>query len=133
MQSPLYTTAPLHDFLLILFEQYAQLLESQFSRRFEDVMQSDLLMADPSLISPPQIVQQDDHIPMQLESDQEVSGVLEVVWVTEHESRHIREYDYSLSGYSSSHGGIQGTSPAITTLVTDVLPLLSGCKSKNIS
>lgn len=89
-------------------------------------------MVEPLLISP-QIVQQDDHIPMQLESDQEVSGVLDVVWVTEQESRQIREYGSSLSGLFVVSYDMQGTSSTVTTLVTNILPLLSRRRSKKAS
>ncbi|KAJ7682603.1 rsec15 [Mycena polygramma] len=66
-----YTTLPLHSFILVLFEKYARLLESQFNRRF-DV-----------------IVQQDDHLPMQIETDNQASTVLDVVWISEEEKQAI--------------------------------------------
>lgn len=35
-QSPLYPTSSLHTFIIVLFEKYTKLLESQFSKRFDD-------------------------------------------------------------------------------------------------
>lgn len=37
VQSPYYSTASLHSFIIVLFEKYAQLLEKQFSIRFDKV------------------------------------------------------------------------------------------------
>lgn len=73
LESPIYSTVSLHAFILRLFEQYARLLENQFSRRFDD------------------IVQQDDHIAMQVESPVEVNTVLEVVWLPERERKEIQQ------------------------------------------
>ncbi|KAJ7590888.1 rsec15 [Mycena floridula] len=73
LESPIYSTTSLHAFVLVLFEQYARLLETQFSRRFDD------------------IVQKDDHLPMQVESALEVTKVLEVVWITEREKNEIQQ------------------------------------------
>ncbi|KAJ7929967.1 rsec15 [Mycena leptocephala] len=67
-----YTTLPLHSFILVLFEKYARLLETQFNRRF-DV-----------------IVQQDDHLPMQIETDNQATTVLDVVWISEEEKQAIQ-------------------------------------------
>jgi len=36
-QSSFYSANSLHSSIIILFEKYAQLLEKQFSRRFDDV------------------------------------------------------------------------------------------------
>lgn len=37
-----HNTNTLHTFILVMFEKYAKLLESQFSRRFEDVCATSL-------------------------------------------------------------------------------------------
>ncbi|KAK7060468.1 Rab GTPase-binding exocyst subunit S15 [Paramarasmius palmivorus] len=73
LESPLYPTTSLHSFIIVLFEKYAKLLESQFSRRFDD------------------IVQQDDHLPMLVQSEQEVNTVLDVVWISNEKKQEIRE------------------------------------------
>lgn len=39
-----------------------------------------------------QIVQQDDHLPMQVESVNEVNTVLDVVWVSDAERNAIQQY-----------------------------------------
>lgn len=49
-KSPLYSTTSLHSFLIVLFEKYAQLLEKQFSKRFDDVSQK-LPLFTPDLMS----------------------------------------------------------------------------------
>uniref|UniRef100_D8PS05 Exocyst complex component SEC15 n=1 Tax=Schizophyllum commune (strain H4-8 / FGSC 9210) TaxID=578458 RepID=D8PS05_SCHCM len=72
VEAPYYSTQPLNSFIMVLFEKYAKLLESHFSKRFET------------------IVSQDDHLPMQVENDNEVDGVLEVILVTEQEKYDIR-------------------------------------------
>ncbi|KAJ7781047.1 rsec15 [Mycena metata] len=79
-QSSSYTTLPLHSFIIVLFEKYARLLETQFNKRFDD------------------IVQQDDHLPMQIETDNQASMVLDVVWISEEEKQSIREnpFPYNL-------------------------------------
>ncbi|KAJ7929968.1 exocyst complex subunit Sec15-like-domain-containing protein [Mycena leptocephala] len=53
-------------------EECARLLETQFNRRFDD------------------IVQQDDLLPMLIESDTEIITVLEVVWISEEEKQAIQ-------------------------------------------
>ncbi|KAJ7178954.1 rsec15 [Mycena filopes] len=72
-QSSSHSTLPLHSFIIVLFEKYARLLETQFNKRFDD------------------IVQQDDHLPMQIETDNQASMVLDVVWISEDEKRSIQE------------------------------------------
>lgn len=63
LESPLYSTASLHSFILVLFEKYAILLEAQFSKRFAS------------------IIQQDDNLPMHMEKSTEIQTVLDVVWL----------------------------------------------------
>ncbi|KAG2013848.1 rsec15 [Coprinopsis cinerea AmutBmut pab1-1] len=72
LESYSFSTTALQKFILVLFEKYAQLLESQFSTRFE------------------QIVRQDDHIPMRVETSSDVSAVLDVVWLEDHERSEIQ-------------------------------------------
>ncbi|KAF9076853.1 exocyst complex component, sec15 subunit [Rhodocollybia butyracea] len=67
LESSLYPTTSLHSFIIVLFEKYAQLLEKQFSKRFED------------------IVRQDDCMPMYIQSQQEIKTVLDVVWINDAE------------------------------------------------
>ncbi|KAJ6576017.1 rsec15 [Mycena vulgaris] len=52
---------------IMTFDKYARLLETQFNRRFDD------------------IVQQEDHLPMQIETDNQATMVLNVVWIGEQE------------------------------------------------
>ncbi|THV08361.1 rsec15, partial [Dendrothele bispora CBS 962.96] len=73
LESPLYPTTSLHSFVITLFEKYAQLLNAQFSRRFDE------------------IVQQDDHLPMYVQSVQEVNTVLDTVWVSDDERQRIQQ------------------------------------------
>ncbi|KAF8917838.1 exocyst complex component, sec15 subunit [Mucidula mucida] len=73
VDSPFYSTTSLNAFIMVLFEKYTKLLETQFSKRFES------------------IIQQDDHIPMMLEATNEVTAILEVVWLSEKERTAIRE------------------------------------------
>ncbi|KAF8897720.1 exocyst complex component, sec15 subunit [Infundibulicybe gibba] len=72
LETSSYSTTALHSFILTLFEKYAKLLESQFGRRFENV------------------VRQDDHLPMSMEMPSEVEAMLEVVWVSGTEKGEIR-------------------------------------------
>ncbi|KAK7061897.1 exocyst complex component SEC15 [Favolaschia claudopus] len=71
-----YSVLPLHSFILVLFEKYARLLETQFNKRF-DV-----------------IVQQDDHLPMQIEADHQAKMVLDVVWINDEEKQAIQQSPY---------------------------------------
>ncbi|KAG5351295.1 hypothetical protein C0989_007034 [Termitomyces sp. Mn162] len=68
-----YSTDPLQSFILLLFERYAKLLETQFSRRFES------------------IVYQDDHQPMQIEAQTETDAVLEVVLLADTDKARIKQ------------------------------------------
>ncbi|KAG6833935.1 hypothetical protein H0H87_007946 [Tephrocybe sp. NHM501043] len=68
-----YSTDTLQTFIIRLFEHYAQLLEAQFSRRFES------------------IVHQDDHLPMQIEATTETEAVLEVVFVADADKVRIKQ------------------------------------------
>ncbi|KAL0949336.1 hypothetical protein HGRIS_009408 [Hohenbuehelia grisea] len=71
LESSVYSTQSLHSLMLLLFEKYVLLLEKQFSRRFEEV------------------VQQDDYVSMQAETEQEVESVLGMVWLGEAETEEI--------------------------------------------
>ncbi|KAJ3854517.1 rsec15 [Lentinula lateritia] len=71
LESPLYSTTSLHSFIIVLFEKYAQLLEKQFSKRFDD------------------IVWQDDCQPMYIQSQQELKTVLDVVWISDEERTEV--------------------------------------------
>ncbi|KAJ3892080.1 rsec15 [Lentinula edodes] len=71
LESPLYSTTSLHSFIIVLFEKYAQLLEKQFSKRFDD------------------IVWQDDCQPMYIQSQQELKTVLDVVWISDEERAEV--------------------------------------------
>ncbi|KAJ7228462.1 rsec15 [Mycena pura] len=73
LESSTYSTLPLHSFIIVLFEKYARLLETQFNKRFDD------------------IVQQDDHLPMQVETDNQAQMVLDVVWISEVERQTIQQ------------------------------------------
>ncbi|KAH6915073.1 rsec15 [Coprinopsis sp. MPI-PUGE-AT-0042] len=67
-----FSTTALQRFILVLFEKYAQLLESQFSSRFG------------------QIVLEDDHTPMQAQTPQEIEQILNVVWLEDNERRQLQ-------------------------------------------
>ncbi|KAI0315382.1 exocyst complex component sec15 subunit [Amylostereum chailletii] len=67
LESYSYSTQSLHAFILRLFESYATLLERQFSKRFKD------------------IVSQDDHQAMLVESTSDRDVVLKVVWLNKRE------------------------------------------------
>ncbi|TFK28905.1 rsec15 [Coprinopsis marcescibilis] len=69
LESYSFPTTALQKFILVLFEKYAKLLESQFSKRFE------------------QIVKQDDNTPMWVETTTDITAVLDVVWLHESERR----------------------------------------------
>ncbi|KAJ7639038.1 rsec15 [Roridomyces roridus] len=73
LESSNYSTVPLHSFIIVLFEKYARLLETQFSRRFDD------------------IVKKDDNISMQVETENQANTVLDVVWISEEEKQTILE------------------------------------------
>ncbi|TFK71800.1 exocyst complex component, sec15 subunit [Pluteus cervinus] len=72
LEAASYPTTSLHAFIIVMFEKYAKLLETQFSRRFED------------------IVRLDDHVPMKVSTDVEVKTVLDLVWIDEHQKEKIR-------------------------------------------
>jgi hypothetical protein len=71
LESPLYSTTPLHSFILVLFEKYATLLEAQFTKRFSS------------------IILQDDDLPMHVEKPTELQAVLDVVWLNLNEKDEI--------------------------------------------
>ncbi|KAK0191169.1 rsec15 [Armillaria mellea] len=73
LDSPSYSTASLHSFIIVLFEKYAKLLEAQFSRRFDS------------------IIQHDDHLSMYIETTSELATVLEIVWLSESEQADIEQ------------------------------------------
>ncbi|KAF5390532.1 hypothetical protein D9757_002620 [Collybiopsis confluens] len=71
LESSLYSTSSLHTFIIQLFGKYAQLLEKQFAKRFDD------------------IVRQDDCQPMYMQSHQEIKTVLDVVWISDTERNEV--------------------------------------------
>ncbi|KAG7096752.1 hypothetical protein E1B28_004164 [Marasmius oreades] len=73
LESPLYSTTTLHSFIIVLFEKYTQLLESQFSRRFDG------------------IIQQDDYLPMLVQSEQEINTVLDVVFLSRNKKQELQQ------------------------------------------
>ncbi|KIY74221.1 exocyst complex subunit Sec15-like protein, partial [Cylindrobasidium torrendii FP15055 ss-10] len=72
LDNPYFQTTSLNAYIMVLFGRYAELLEGQFSRRFDSIIQGD------------------DHLPMMLEAETEVAQILEVVWVSEDERRQIQ-------------------------------------------
>ncbi len=90
-QSPSYSTASLHSFIIVLFEKYAKLLEAQFSRRFDSVSffrAHDHCYAKGYCF---QIIQHDDHLSMYIETTSELATVLEIVWLSESEQADIEQ------------------------------------------
>ncbi|KAF9268155.1 exocyst complex component, sec15 subunit [Marasmius fiardii PR-910] len=73
LESPLYPTNAFHSFIIVLFEKYTKLLESQFNRRFDG------------------IVQQDDYLSMLVQSEQEINTVLEVVLVNRDKKQELQQ------------------------------------------
>ncbi|KAF7332249.1 Rsec15 protein [Mycena kentingensis (nom. inval.)] len=73
LESSNYSTLPLHSFIIVLFEKYASLLETQFNNRFDT------------------IVQQDDHLQMQVDDANQMKMVLDVVWIDAGERKAIEE------------------------------------------
>ncbi|TFY76375.1 hypothetical protein EWM64_g7636 [Hericium alpestre] len=67
LESYSYSTQSMHSFILLLFEKYTLLLERQFSKRFME------------------IIQQDDHVAMHVDSATEKEEVLKVVWLSKEE------------------------------------------------
>ncbi|CAK5275482.1 unnamed protein product [Mycena citricolor] len=84
LESSSYSTIPLHSFIIVLFEKYAKLLEAQFNKRFDDVGCFDLSFSWPNAYAW-KIVKQDDHLPMQIDTENQAKTVLEVVWISEEE------------------------------------------------
>ncbi|RDB22600.1 Exocyst complex component 6 [Hypsizygus marmoreus] len=74
LETSSYSTDSLHSFILLLFEKYVKLLEAQFSRRFES------------------IVNQDDHLAMQIDSSNEADTVLDVVFVSDANKAEIKQH-----------------------------------------
>ncbi|KAF9057969.1 exocyst complex component, sec15 subunit [Panaeolus papilionaceus] len=73
LESASYSTSSLQAFIIVLFEKYSQLLQTQFTNRFET------------------IVREDDHTPMRAESTKEIEMILDVVWVDENEREEIKQ------------------------------------------
>ncbi|KAG6879204.1 hypothetical protein C0992_004443 [Termitomyces sp. T32_za158] len=73
LETSSYSTDTLQSFILLLFERYAKLLEAQFSRHFEI------------------IVNQDDHLPMYIEAEHEVEAVLDVVFLPTTDKSRIKQ------------------------------------------
>ena len=75
----------------MLFEKYANLLQAQFTRQFEAVSFK-LSLNKVFFFQLLQIVREDDHTPMRVETRQDVDMILEVVWVSEKERAEIKEW-----------------------------------------
>ncbi|KAL0067603.1 Rab GTPase-binding exocyst subunit S15 [Marasmius tenuissimus] len=73
LESPLYPTDSLHSFIIVLFEKYTKLLDTQFSRRFDD------------------IVKQDDYLSMLVQSEQEINTVLDVVLISADKKQELQQ------------------------------------------
>ncbi|KAF9534726.1 rsec15 [Crepidotus variabilis] len=73
-----YSSTSLSSFIIVLFEKYARLLETEFTKRFED------------------IVNEDEQYAMKSESDEELAKVLETVWIEEPERKEIQAASFSL-------------------------------------
>ncbi|KAF8631569.1 hypothetical protein AX15_002320 [Amanita polypyramis BW_CC] len=73
LEASSYSTGPLHSFLSLLLEKYAQLLEAKFSHKFDT------------------IVQEDDHLPMQAETGNELDEILGLVWISETEKKDLKQ------------------------------------------
>ncbi|KAF4619283.1 hypothetical protein D9613_005102 [Agrocybe pediades] len=73
LESYSYSTSALQSFIIVLFEKYANLLETQFSKIFET------------------IVREDEHTPMKIESENALEEILETVWLTESERNELRQ------------------------------------------
>ncbi|KAF8914164.1 rsec15 [Gymnopilus junonius] len=68
-----YTTTSLQSFIVVLFEKYAKLLETQFTKRFET------------------IVREDEITPMKVDSELGIDGILEVVWISDNERNELKQ------------------------------------------
>ncbi|KAH9482752.1 Exocyst complex component 6 [Psilocybe cubensis] len=68
-----YSTASLQSFILVLFEKYAKLLETQFTKRFEV------------------IVREDEHTPMVIGPEETLESILDVVWLNESERDELKQ------------------------------------------
>jgi hypothetical protein len=82
----------LHNFILLLFEKYAMLLEKQFSRRFDEVSGHCNHYRTKANHLSLEIVLQDDHVPMRAETANDRDAVLEVVWLGNSEQTEIVAY-----------------------------------------
>ncbi|KIJ56882.1 hypothetical protein M422DRAFT_218657 [Sphaerobolus stellatus SS14] len=68
-----YSSQPLHSLLLTLFAKYELLLEAQYGRRFYN------------------IINQDDYLPMRVETQKDRDTVLAAAWLTDAEDAEIRQ------------------------------------------
>ncbi|KAF8165519.1 exocyst complex component, sec15 subunit [Crassisporium funariophilum] len=69
VESSSYSTSSLNAFIIVLFEKYANLLQTQFTRRFEA----------------------DDNTPMKVQNGGDIDMVLDVVWVSETERNELKQ------------------------------------------
>lgn len=69
---------------MLLFERYVTLLEKQFGSRFSDVSSRDFVRHMP-LLTGPQIISQDELLPMYIEQGSERDDVLGTVWLRKQE------------------------------------------------
>jgi exocyst complex component 6 len=77
-----YSVSALDNFLLILFEKYAELLQKRFSEDFHEVriLMSSSLTPNGNTIA--QIVSTDDYMPMPIATLEEYEKVVNVTWFT---------------------------------------------------
>ncbi|KAF7291070.1 Rsec15 protein [Mycena chlorophos] len=97
LESSNYSTLSLHSFIIVLFEKYARLLETQFNKRFDN------------------IVQNDDHLQMQVETANQMKTVLDVVWIEASERRALEEHSICVAktfvpSYKKFYAFVEGVS-----------------------
>lgn len=80
----------LDDFLLTLFEKYADLLKKRFSDDFQEVSHN--TVAPTFLLTILEIVSTDDYMPMPIQSPEEFNKVLNVSWY--HPEKPLEEQVY---------------------------------------
>ncbi|KDR83938.1 hypothetical protein GALMADRAFT_236441 [Galerina marginata CBS 339.88] len=68
-----YSTSSLQSFIIVLFEKYAKLLETQFTKRFEA------------------IVRQDEHTPMKADAENDLVTILEAIWLSDEERNELKQ------------------------------------------
>jgi exocyst complex component 6 len=70
----------LDDFLLVLFDKYAELLKKRFSEDFQEVHATSPFPPLEPTVNHHQIVSTDDYMPMAINSLQEYEKVVNVSW-----------------------------------------------------